>query len=178
MVIKENSTQDLRQLPAFPGLYDILMETENALLLLINALEREKRAIVGRKLKALEDAANDKIKAMHLLSRADTLLKESMGADLSKSGFKKVKPSQLTSPIFPDLSQRQSLVPHLERIAELKEKSLKLNEDNCKLLKDCITISDRLYALLGNLTASGFVYQASGAVERRAMTGRLMSGAV
>jgi len=178
MVKTENKTITLQGVPAFPGLPDILMETESALLLLIGALERENRAIVGRKLKALEDAAQDKTRAIHLLSQTGTFLKQSMEGELSESGFKQGKPSPFPGPVLPALSQRQSSIPRLKRVAELREKSLKLNEDNCKLLKDCITISDRLYALLSGLTASGFVYQASGAVERRAMTGRLMSGAV
>ncbi len=178
MVITEKTTQTSQEDPTFSGFRDILKETEKALLLLLNSLERENRAIVERKLQDLEDAMQDKAKAMDLLSQSDALLKQASKTALSQDRFLQGKTPPFISPFLLQGFLGESFAPYLKRVVELKEKSLKLNEDNCTLLEDCITISDQLYGLLSGLTASGFVYQASGAFERRAMTGRLMSGAV
>lgn len=128
-------------------------EIEGSLSKLLEALERENKAIVKGRLGDLE----------HCLAEKQGILDElSQQASSSRDGAESGHGSRNLSP--------------KDRLSDLKKKVLLANERNRLLLEDCARIASRLYGLLVTSLSSGHVYSPTGEVQLSPPTGRLLSG--
>jgi flagellar biosynthesis/type III secretory pathway chaperone len=122
---------------------------------LLEALERENKAIVKGRLGELE----------HCLAEKRRILEE-----LSSKG----SPSAGLHESDDGCGARDFFLQ--ERLSDLKKKVLLANERNRLLLEDCSRIATRLHGLFMTALSSGQVYSPTGEVQLSPPTGRLLSG--